>query len=814
MNKFFNFQRKRRPLFLILILIITIFFLLQATKLKINADFSSLFKQTPAVTYYGGGTFDEKEFNEILGEYDNLDKIDPQVFASLPIEDKFNDSASYDYPTITEDQKDMSSSSGLLLLISSDNFFTPVFLNTLDKCLTNLKNLSEVQSYSSVFNYFTIEKKGSRLSLVPFSPNTDGTQWSDEMVNTLRNRLVEDPTATGYMVSRDLKSVIFNVRIGNLQEDQIYALLDTLSPLEDLGATFAITGLLPITYRITYYLSHDLSLLLALSLIVILIVFYLSFRAKRSMILPFSLSILAIIWTFGTMVMLGFEITLINIVTPCMVLTLGSSYSVHILSEYYAEYNKGVRKDLPFIAASKISHTIIFAGLTTIVGFLSLLISEIQGLKEFGLSVSIGIIYCVILALTFVPIMLSYTSKPKAIQAKVVDKGLLTRFINWISNLVLNHYIVFSLLFVIIFAGFIYTKDKVSVDTNYMAYFPKTDRIANDTKEISKALGGDLPYQLEIKAPEGSEKYFLQPENLKSVYDFEEAINQSPDILQDISFASYVAHLNSLYTGSTEIPEKSALINLFSRLMALLRPKSPGLVGKVISEDANTLNIYLQCYDSNNNDITTVGSSAKLERLMEASRPLLPEGVSITYYGTNPEALRFSNQLMRDQNASQILAYLLVLIIAALAFKSFSRGILTLIPVAIGVMSNYIFMYTFNIPFDMVTVSFASVAIGAGVDDAIHFLLKYSKLKKNNWEHRETKELLAQTLRETGRPIMLTTFSIVLGMLMLTFGSYTPIRYFGLLMSTALMNSMLATIFVLPAVILALDKLKKRVRRK
>lgn len=812
MNKFFHFEKKYRPLFLIIIFIITTFFLLQTTKLKINADFSSLFKQTPAVTYYGGGTFNEKEFNSILSEYNNLNKIDPQTYANIPIDDKYKADASYNYPNSTKSKKDIKTSSGLLLLISSDEFFTPVFLNTLDICLNNLNNLSEVQSYSSVFNYFTIEKKGSRLSLVPFSPNIDGTKWSDEMVATLRNRLVNDPTATGYMVSRDLKSVIFNVRIGNLNEKQIYDLLDTLEPLKELGATFAITGLLPITYRITYYLSHDLALLLALSLIVILIVFYLSFRAKRSMILPFSLSVLAIIWTFGTMVLMGFEVTLINIVTPCMVLTLGSSYSVHILSEYYAEYNKGIRENLPFIAATKISHTIIFAGLTTIVGFLSLLISQIEGLKEFGLSVSIGIIYCVILSLTFVPIMLSYTNKPKEIQAKVVDKGLLSQLILKISNLVLNHYIIFSIIFVIIFGGFLYTKDKVSVDTNYMAYFPKTDRIANDTKEISKALGGDLPYQLKIQAPAGSDKYFLQPENLKKVYEFEEAISKSPDILQDISFPSYVAHLNSLYTGNKEIPDKSALINLFSRLMALLRPKSPGLVGKVISEDGNTLNIYLQCYDSNKNDITTVGSSAILEKLMEASRPLLPDGVSITYYGTNPEALRFSNQLIKDQRASQILAYLLVLIIAALAFKSLFRGILTLIPVAIGVMSNYIFMYTFNIPFDMVTVSFASVAIGAGVDDAIHFLLKYTNLKKLN-TNKTTKELLSQTLVETGRPIMLTTFSIVLGMLMLTFGSYTPIRYFGLLMSTALMNSMLATIFVLPAIILLLDKIKNRIRK-
>lgn len=811
MNKFFNFQRKHRAIFLTVLFIITAFFLYKTMSLTINADFSSLFNQTEPITYYGGGDFNEDEFNAILNEYSNLQKVNPSDYADIPIPKGFGENADYNYPSITENQENMKTSSGLLLLISSDNFFTPVFLNTLDICLTNLNNLSEVQNTASVFNYFTIEKKGTRLSIVPFSPNIKGEKWTDEMVDTLRTRLSEDPTATGYMVSRDLKSVIFNLRIGNLSESEIYDLLDTLKPLEDLGATFAITGALPITYRITYYLTHDLMLLLSLCLIVILIVFYLSFRAKRSMILPFALSIIAIIWTFGTMVILGYQITLINIVTPCMVLTLGSSYSVHMLSQYYADYTDGKRKNLPFISGTKISKTILFAALTTIAGFLSLLISEIQGLKEFGLSVSIGIVYCAILALTFIPIMLSFTREPRAKQEKVVNEGLLTKFIHKVSYGVLNHYIIFSLLFVIVLFGFLYTKNKVSVDTNYMSYFPDTDRITSDTKNISKALGGDMPYQLVIEAPEGSDKYFLNPENLKKVYDFEQAVNESPDVLQDISFPSYVAHLNSLYDGMDQIPEKPALINVFSRVMEVLKPKSPGLLGNTISDDANTLKIYLQCYDSENADITTVATSAKLEQLMAAARPLLPEDVSITYKGTNPEALRFSNQLLKDQTTSQILAYLLVFLIAAFAFKSVYRGLLTLIPVAVGVMGNYIIMYVLNIPFDMVTVSFASVAIGAGVDDAIHFLLKYSTLK-NSDSSTSTKKLLHQTILETGRPIMLTTFSIVLGMLMLSFGSYTPIRYFGLLMSTALMNSMLATILILPAIILAFSKLKKAIK--
>lgn len=122
-------------------------------------------------------------------------------------------------------------------------------------------------------------------------------------------------------------------------------------------------------------------------------------------------------------------------------------------------------------------------------------------------------------------------------------------------------------------------------------------------------------------------------------------------------------------------------------------------------------------------------------------------------------------------------------------------------------------MYILNIPFDMVTVSFASVAIGSGVDDAIHFLLKYTTLKKES-PNIDIKEIIYQTIKTTGRPIILTTLSIVLGMMMLTFASYLPIKYFGLLMSIALMDSMLATIIILPSTIIMVEGIKKKLIKK
>ncbi|MDC7243539.1 MAG: MMPL family transporter, partial [Sphaerochaetaceae bacterium] len=489
MNKYFQFQHKHKRIILIIVALLTVFFTYHLTSIKLNADFSTLFNQTGTQVYYPSGNVDREKIDSLINSYQQLNNPTPIEIANIDIPTNYNDKQNIDYPTLTENEKNLKSSTNLLLLISSDYFFTPVFLNTLDICLENLENTKEVKKISSVFDYITIEKKGTRLSLVSVSPNKIGEQWSDESTTLLKQRIAKDPTITGYLVGVDLNSAIFNLNTAYLNEDEIYDLLKILEPLEELGATFAITGQLPITYRIMYYLQHDLSLLLSLCFIVILIIFYMSFRSKRSMILPFLLSLLAIIWTLGTMALLGYELSLINIVTPCMVLILGSSYVVHILSEYFDQYNKEDEQNTALKATKKIYKTILLAAITTIAGFLSLLISKVDGLKEFGTSVSIGIVYCAILSLTLLPIFLSYLKSPKSKNIDTYKNGLLTKTINKMSILITTKWYLFILAFVLIIIGFLYTKDKVAVDTNYMSYFPSSDRIVSDTQEISKALG-------------------------------------------------------------------------------------------------------------------------------------------------------------------------------------------------------------------------------------------------------------------------------------------------------------------------------------
>ena len=127
-------------------------------------------------------------------------------------------------------------------------------------------------------------------------------------------------------------------------------------------------------------------------------------------------------------------------------------------------------------------------------------------------------------------------------------------------------------------------------------------------------------------------------------------------------------------------------------------------------------------------------------------------------------------------------------------------------------MLNYIFMWVAGIPFDIVTVGFSSVAIGSGIDDALHFLIRY-RIKKKEDPSMTTVEAIRENLVETGRPIILTSLSVDAGMIMLLFASYTPIQYFGIMMCVSLTAAMLATLFIMPPVMILGDRIRALVRK-
>jgi hydrophobe/amphiphile efflux-3 (HAE3) family protein len=799
---FLSLVGRHSKLTLVIIGLLTVFFLYHASSLTLDGNYGDLLPPDDETARFVGGNPDAEPDASVNADTDPL-VLDTEVYDLSGNGHLVSADASAN-PGAIEGQEDYEPTTTYLVMVESPDLYTAENLTLIEQTMDRLSETRELSESSSLLDFVTMEKKGTRLTTVPFSPHQGTDAWTQEEADLLRRRVEQDPIVTNYLVSEDLTCMLFTFQTPALTAEQEQKLSDLLQPLRDQGLQVSINGGAVINNRLMYYLNKDLGTLLSLCCLAILVIYFLSFRAKRSMLLPFSMSLIGIIWTLGTMKLLGYSMTIVNIVTPCMVLNLGSSYAIHVISEYYADFPKGIA---PIESTRRILRTISLACLTTVIGFLSLTLSETPALREFGIAVGLGVTYCAILAATYIPALLTLVAPPKPLQIKVYSQGLLSRGVAKLGRTVVLHWKTFFLVWVLVIVGFLSVKDRILINTNYMSYLPSSDAFGQSSRHFAQKMGGNNPYLVTISAPNGEENYFLDPENLSKVYEYQQSIReQSPDILQVISFPSYVSFANKVYSGEAGIPTSPGLLNLLSRMVMLMDKQTGMDLGMILDEDASTMVIAIQNYDSVEQDLTTISSSARIEQVLRENLPLLPDGSLVTIGGHPHQSLLFSDTLLSDQRTSTYASYLFVFIVVLIAFRSLSGALYSLIPILTGVMANYIFMFVMKIPFDMVTVSFASVAVGAGIDDAIHFLIRFREKQKQQGLSLE--QQIGETIRETGRPIILTTLSIVAGMLMFTFASYTPIRYFGSLMAIALLNCMLSTLLLMPSAIVLTERIK------
>jgi hydrophobe/amphiphile efflux-3 (HAE3) family protein len=687
------------------------------------------------------------------------------------------------------------------------DLFSPQGLAALQEAIDRISSLECVLGAIHPFNFITFGSDGTKLTPLPMAPEGRVPQSQPEL-QRFRQRLSDDPLARNMVISGDGTALcaIFPVA---LQQDyaELTAKVNEVLPSLERYYTVYLAGAPLVVQKTKEALLADVPKFLLLSVAVILLILFLSFRSLRALLLPLTVVVLGTLWTLGTMRLLGFSLTLVSIMAPPLVLTLGSAYSIHVLNQYYREARTGPG-DRESIARSvgHINQTILLASLTTVIGFSSLASATLRQIREFGVATSIGIVYCALLALFFLPAVLSLLPTPRPAERDRVLKGYLARFMGRLGGWVLRRRYPIVASVVLIAAAFGVSLRSIHYQTDFMAYFRQKQRLIHDSQELIKRFGGYSNVFLTIEAPEGSDQanYFLDPEVLRKVARFEEALEADPDVSSIFSFTQYLKLMNLRLSGSYTVPDRRAPILLLSRYMRAIidSPYGRSIEGKPVNEDFTRLTISLRVWNGEKKrhhmerefkDLIARIEALIDERLDSRPRPVL--------WGRSLALLYISETLSRDQLYSGLVSIALIFAVTAAGFRSLRLGLLTLIPLATGIMLNFILMVVLNIPFDVVTVMFASVAMGVGIDDSIHLIVRYRRHARLRRGESDPQDILVHTLKSAGRPILIASISLVAGLLVLTFSQFKPIQYFGLLVSLALVTTTAGALIILPAVL-------------
>ncbi len=538
---------------------------------------------------------------------------------------------------------------------------------------------------------------------------------------------------------------------------------------------------------------RDMKKMVPIVVLVITIVLLLVLKSLSATITTLLVVILSTLWTFGLMALLRIPIYAVSTMIPVMLIAIGVADGIHLynhLRQYLRENPHALKKDAISDMIHAMAGPVIMTSVTTSVGFLALLTSSVYPIKYFGVFTGFGVLSAMVLSLTLIPGMVYLFGLPKVKQSPVKDnkpekKGFIRKYLSIIDR---NKHI--SLYATIIIIGIsVYGISRVWINSSFLDKFEKDSDIVQTDAFINKHFGGTTTLNVILESNE--EDIFKNPEVLNTIDSMQNHSENIKEIGNTFSITDYIKRMNKvMHSDSTmyeSIPNSKNLIAQYILLYEM--SGNPENLYQLVDYDYKRANVTFQL---NSDDSKTLNSAIRTAEDYEAE--FKKHGISMNFAGSGYKSLVFSDLILYGQISSLIVSLVIVAILITIMFKSILLGLIGSVPIAITAIISFGIMGLSNIALSTTTALLSSIAIGIGIDYAIHFI---DRFKHYFTETGSIEKASLSTMNSTGRAILFNALVVVSGFLVLLFSVFPPNRILGMLVSLNMSLTFIATVTIM-----------------
>ena len=696
-----------------------------------------------------------------------------------------------DYQIYEQTNDDFGSSDFLILAIQSSNeIFTLDNLQNLQNLRDKIQVIEGVDSVVSVFDAPILEQP--KLSLIKSASN-DKYLLEDELnLSLAKQELIDSPIFSELVISKDGKTLAFQINLdGKDNYDQ--TVIDIRSEIETFkNFNINLAGPSMIVFDTINFIKNDVITFGTITILVFFIFLYLIFRDFWPVTIILLNALIVMFVSIGVMGLMDWPISIVSSNFLALLLITSIAISIHILAKVQTDVDKNISTSK---SLSDIFMPCLFTALTTIVGFASLILSDIKPVIDFGKMMSVGVLLNLLSSFLFIPLALELKNIKSITQKNIADFVYNNGYVQS-KGFIKKAWIPFLLIFIPLI---IYLPTNLKVENKFIDYFNKETEIYKGMETIDKNLGGTTPFDIILSLPEAIEevdeedlffsensetaKYWWKKDNMDKLQKVQNEVSKIDELGKVLSIANGIELAQNLNNnqplGDLELA--------FVRNSLLDSERAQKVLETFIDETEKSTKIFARTIDSspnlNRNELIN-----SIDKILQKNF----EGTEIDYQITGLGVLY--NNLLQSLFSSQIktLSFVLVSIflMVSFLFRSLLVGfsVMFIPSISVGVVMSS--MSILNIPLDIMTITIASICVGMSVDYAIHFAWRYLK------ENDEKKTLLS-----AGRAILITGSTIIMGFLVFLFSNFNPTILFGVFSGIAIFFAMFLSIYLLPRIL-------------
>ena len=709
-------------------------------------------------------------------------QIDADIVRSLPDDD-------VDARLLKKIGKNFGSNNMGVIILETDNIYQPSVIEHIQLITDTLSEISGISSVSSLTNIINIKGSDYGIEIGKLVDEYELPKTALEF-EKLRNNILNNPMYKGSIVSEDETASLIVFNIENDANVNLIAkeVIEKTTALQIPEKLYYIGSPMLVTY-ISDLMRKDLTTLLPIAFLVIAIILFLSFRSFSGVILPILIAVISIVWSLGSMAFLGIKMSMISNNIPIIILAIGSAYTIHIINRVNKVCLEEQHSDTIKTALVYVFIPIMLAALTTIIGFISFIFgSYLDMIVDFGIFTALGTLFACLLSIFFVPAILSVLNFKNNTSKVPKDDSFITNYLlRPLHQLIANKPKTVLLIWLLLIGFSVANLFSIRRSVDIQEYFKRDNPTRLAEQIMVEKFGGTKPIFVYFKGNMQS------PAVLKKMLETSAYMEESPEVFTSMSIAKLIDEINYNFTNSRTFPQE---IEQIEQLWFLLDGNE--VLPRFVNEEL-TEGIIISKFKSPDNK-SKIEFAKYMNRFIAENST---EECQIQITGMPFVDITMDQSLINSQIGSIAIAVFFVIVLVGGILRSLKSGFFAAIPIIATIILLFGFMGLTGISLNIATVLVASVALGIGIDYAIHIISHFkTSFKKNNDVYAAVQE----SILVSGKAIIINVVSVSAGFLVLVFSDMVPLQYFGLLIALSMVSSCLGALTLLPSLLILMNK--------
>ncbi len=699
----------------------------------------------------------------------------------------------------------------MVIGVQTDKFFNQDFFTDYTQLVKDLEKVKAVENILSIPGAINLEKDTTTgqlkvVKLVNDSTINNVAGIKDAFYNLpFYKGFLYNPETGAYLMALRIDKKVLNSKNRAGVVNEILKLSDAFGKKHSIEMHYS--GLPLIRTMMAGQVQSEMNLFLILSFVLTAIILALFFRSFMAVLASMLVVAAGVVWSLGTVVLLGYKITLLIALIPPLIVVIGIPNCVYLLNKYHSEYNKHQNKAKGLLRmVDRMGIVTLFTNITAAIGFGVFFFTKSAILKEFGLVAGINIMAIFVISLIFIPALFSFLPPPKSRHTSYLENGWMSRLLDTITNWVFGHRMWIYAATIVICAVSVMGMMRLNSVGHIVDDLPKEAKVYQDLMFFEKNFRGVMPLEIVIDTKKKNGAVGLPV--LQKMDELTTYLKQFPEIGHSLALTEGVKFARQAYYNGDS--SSYAVPNMFDA--AFIQPYLRGGAG---SDKKGMFNKLLSAFMDSTKQKTRISinmadvGSKRLPILLDSIRPKTLElfdtaKYDVTFTGTSIVFLEGSKFIINSLRDSLILAFIMIFGCMIALFRSWRILLISMVINIVPLLITAGIMGWMGIPIKPSTVLVFSVALGITIDVTIRFLVNFKQELVNHDD--DIAATVRRTIHDTGLSIIYTSLILVAGFGVFALSQFDGTKSLGYLTSLTLLLAMVTNLTLQPALLLWMDK--------